>query len=384
MFHLALTNPHEEDIFQVLENRNDLEYVQHRSSPSQELDQRDLSRVDDLQHIQHQDNFGNQDMQQQNSFDDASQKDPLYIVHFVPSPKPKVDSSTSSPDQVSTVSNDVLQKILSASKGAKPGTPQFVVFAPVPGEDDPKNQQNNMGIPGIDFFSKAPPRNGELDYEYEEELRKYQELLNSRDDPNLKETSRVGGGSEKSQTQVHKESVKVEAQNFSAGKAYQSHQQLRSPNADIGLLANEFTQQPYQHPTPQEALNYQNIAPVHSSSQLNYPQPNYEASQQPYYPNPHQQAANYPIQQIQPSVNQPPAVARSGQYEPLGISLNFGSGNNKGILSGGYSPLGVISSILSPVFRRPRLNLNGKVMFGVMLEKGVKFGENNKAHVAYG
>ncbi|KFM79951.1 hypothetical protein X975_19174, partial [Stegodyphus mimosarum] len=131
----TLTNPHEEDIFQVLENRNDLEYVQHRSSPSQELDQRDLSRVDDLQHIQHQDNFGNQDMRQQNSFDDASQKDPLYIVHFVPSPKPKVDSSTSSPDQVSTVSNDVLQKILSASKGAKPGTPQFVVFAPVPGED---------------------------------------------------------------------------------------------------------------------------------------------------------------------------------------------------------------------------------------------------------
>lgn len=113
---------HEEDIFQALEDRQDIEFSRHVAPPNHELEKQDFSRLDSGEN--------------QNQFDDNPNKDdPLYIVHFVPSPKPKIESSTNGPNLVSTVSPDVLQKILSASKGAKPGTPQFVVFAPVPEED---------------------------------------------------------------------------------------------------------------------------------------------------------------------------------------------------------------------------------------------------------
>lgn len=133
-----MDNP-EEDIFQILENRQDVEFSRHFQMPNKELEKHDFSRLDT------DDNH--------NQFDDNNNKDPLYIVHFVPSPKPETESSSSNPNLVSTVSNDVLQKILSASKGAKPGTPQFVVFAPVPEEGGrfiififPINYYTNLAI----------------------------------------------------------------------------------------------------------------------------------------------------------------------------------------------------------------------------------------------
>ncbi|KAG8198733.1 hypothetical protein JTE90_023499 [Oedothorax gibbosus] len=63
------------------------------------------------------------------------ERDPLYVVHYVPQGK---ESTSQSPNTES--GSDVLKKILSASKvGKGNGTPQFVVFAPSPdsreGED---------------------------------------------------------------------------------------------------------------------------------------------------------------------------------------------------------------------------------------------------------
>ncbi|GFU10058.1 uncharacterized protein NPIL_22531 [Nephila pilipes] len=445
---------HDEDIFQILEDRHDLSYTRHPNTYTQ--DDRELSRVDKVQNLH------------QNNFDDNPEKDPLYIVHFVPSPKPKAESSTPGPNSGSTVASEVLQKILSASKGAKPGTPQFVVFAPIPSEEDKKGKGEDLtglGASGLNFIARPPTPNVELDYEYEEELRKYNELLNSKDDINTESNSRSGATTEESkyQNQIHKELFQVVTKNLTTGKVYQNFQsphQSHSTGSNIGLHANEFNQQhiqrqsntqtapqfysqsppatyteaiqnyPQQNYKQQEVVqnypqqNYKQPEVVQNYPQQNYKQPevvqNYPQQgykqpeviqnypQQNYnqadtnlspveqsfnqmqqsfgqsnYQQPQQQLPNYPIQQSHQG-QQPVAVDRSGHYEPLGISLSLGNGGHghggKSLLGGGYSPLGIISSILSPVIRKPRVNLNGKLMFGVMLEKGVKFGDEKGHH----
>ncbi|XP_055948365.1 uncharacterized protein LOC129981528 [Argiope bruennichi] len=422
--------PHEEDIFQILEDRHDLSYTRHPGSYTE--DDRDFARADRRQNVH------------QNNFDDNPEKDPLYIVHFVPSPKPKVEVSTPGPDTASTVSSEVLQKILSASKGAKPGTPQFVVFAPVPGEEENKGDGNDLtglGASGLNFLSRPPTANAELDYDYEEELRKYEELLNSKDDVNQKDSSRLGTTTEdtKYQNKIHKESFQVVTKNYSSGNVFQNAQQPQKPRSagsNIGLHLNEFSHQPIQRqsqpqkvpqsysqspqPVYPEATqsNYPQQSNQNYNQADNYPQQSYNQQQprqsynqadnsqtplessfnqftqnynqmQSNYQQPQQQVSDYQAQNAYQGQQQPTAVDRSGQYEPLGISLSLGGGHGhghgaKGLLGGGYSPLGIISSILSPVIKKPRVNLNGKLMFGVMLENGVKFGDDKTHHHGYG
>ncbi|XP_015909412.1 uncharacterized protein [Parasteatoda tepidariorum] len=65
----------------------------------------------------------------------STDKDPLYVVHYVPEDKPKeefLDPRKPHPDSV-----NVLQKILSDSKGKSGnGSPQFIVIAPMPPKED--------------------------------------------------------------------------------------------------------------------------------------------------------------------------------------------------------------------------------------------------------
>lgn len=411
--------PHEEDIFQALENRQDLDYSHRSSSSNAENDNKDYSRIDTSQNLQ----IANQ------QFDDTvtPEKDPLYIVHFVPSPKPNNEVSTSGPEFGSTVSTEVIKKILSASKGNKPGIPQFVVFAPLPGEEGSKgNGMNNQESQGLNFLSNPlsnptlqpkPIINKEVDYDYEEELRKYEEMLN----PKTKD-SRVGEPTRTVESNSQKESVKIATQNHHMKHVLVNQQHHKQQASDVGLIASEFNPQPHIAQIPQVAQNgpqviYQNYQPVPQSYQQaipqNYPQPvpqnypqagtqNYQqnvpqdysqiaprdypgtiaqdtrssyqqsSAPQQYYQQPQQQQESTYQQQSHP---QPAATDRSGYEPPVGIKLNFGGGRPRGLLGGGYSPLGIIGSLLSPILPRPRVNLNGKLMFGVMLENGIQFGK---------
>ncbi|GIX92582.1 uncharacterized protein CDAR_374731 [Caerostris darwini] len=63
-------------------------------------------------------------------------RDPLYVVHYVPQEK---EASSEKPPKDN--GSDVLQKILSASKGTGKGTPQFVVFAPSPDDNDDEDDE---------------------------------------------------------------------------------------------------------------------------------------------------------------------------------------------------------------------------------------------------
>lgn len=262
-----------------------------------------------------------------------------------------------------------------------------------------------IGSQGLNLLQNKEANNAALDYDYEEELRKYQEMLETSDQPPVKETSRAEqeNGQPKTQTETVKEAVKFAIQNLTSAHIYQ-HQQLRTqaPNSKT-LQLNDYNQQQilnqqllnqqqnlipqvnYQQNTqgysqnlqqgyPQQAVqqqvvqNYDQQYPQQAVQQVvqNYDQ---QQPQQQYYP----QESNNAIRVYPP---QPQATDRSGQYEPIGLKINFGGGNGRGLLGGNYSPLGIIGSILRPILPRPQVNLNGKLMFGVTLEKGVKFGDN--------
>lgn len=107
---------------------------------------------------------------------------------------------------------------------------------------------------------------------------------------------------------------------------------------------------------------------------------------------------NQPIQRPNQEINRdgyvaqesgpPPLVDFSAQTLPddepegyqesapaKGLTFHFGGGPMGG---GGQlmtSPLGIFKTLLLPLLPKPRMNLNGKVVFGVVLEKGVGFGK---------
>lgn len=71
----------------------------------------------------------------------------------------------------------------------------------------------------------------------------------------------------------------------------------------------------------------------------------------------------------------------NNHYQPAesapskGLTFHFGGGPMGG---GGQlvtSPVGIFKTLLLPLLPKPRVNLNGKVVFGVVLEKGVGFGK---------
>ena len=74
-----------------------------------------------------------------------------------------------------------------------------------------------------------------------------------------------------------------------------------------------------------------------------------------------------------------PQAAASGSSK--GLTLHFGGGPMGG---GGQlmtSPVGIFKTLLLPLLPKPRVNLNGKVVFGVVLEKGVGFGKQKPSPI---
>ena len=64
--------------------------------------------------------------------------------------------------------------------------------------------------------------------------------------------------------------------------------------------------------------------------------------------------------------------------EKPGIQLSFGGGPMGGGGQLKTSPMGIFKTLLLPLLPKPRMNLNGKVVFGVVLENGVGFGKKPK------
>ncbi|KAI1301370.1 hypothetical protein HDE_02650 [Halotydeus destructor] len=89
----------------------------------------------------------------------------------------------------------------------------------------------------------------------------------------------------------------------------------------------------------------------------------------------HTHSGPYPPQQPPPLVS---LNVESDQGKDKGLTLHFGGGPVGG---GGQlitSPVGIFKTLLLPMLPKPRVNLNGKVVFGVVLEKGVNYGRGNR------
>lgn len=66
-------------------------------------------------------------------------------------------------------------------------------------------------------------------------------------------------------------------------------------------------------------------------------------------------------------------TAESGASK--GLTLHFGGGPVGGGTQLMTSPVGIFKTLLLPLLPKPRMNLNGKVVFGVVLEKSAGFGK---------
>lgn len=66
------------------------------------------------------------------------------------------------------------------------------------------------------------------------------------------------------------------------------------------------------------------------------------------------------------------------QYEKPGMQLSLGAGPMGGGSQLKVSPMGILKTLVLPLLPKPRMNLNGKVVFGVVLENGVGFGKKPK------
>ena len=65
-------------------------------------------------------------------------------------------------------------------------------------------------------------------------------------------------------------------------------------------------------------------------------------------------------------------------YEQPGSQMSIGGGPMGGGGQFKLSPMGILKTIMLPLLPKPRMNLNGKVVFGVVLENGVGFGKKPK------
>ncbi|XP_055947033.1 uncharacterized protein LOC129980677 [Argiope bruennichi] len=92
-------------------------------------------------------------------------RDPLYVVHYVPQGK---DAAPETPKPPKQDGSDVLSKILSAGKGTGKGTPQFVVFAPSPEEEDAEDEDDSARVARKRVKKKKKARKDVVEYDDDE------------------------------------------------------------------------------------------------------------------------------------------------------------------------------------------------------------------------
>ncbi|XP_067136730.1 uncharacterized protein [Centruroides vittatus] len=320
----------------VLEERSDADFhpksVLTVSVPDGDEQARVISRDDPDNSVPP--GLNNEPIPAQQDKDAADSKDPLYYVHFVPTKDSAVTSST----PTSTSVSDLLSKIISTSGSKGKGAPQFVVFAPMPD--------------GLGPAKNAKPRK-KVRYDDEEE-------------------------EEEVERKIPRKRTKI--RNSDADFIHASETSRSSPQRNgESTYTNQQGNQQYYPPQPAQG----------SSSQRTYVK-QYTQDAQQQYARYNEQQGTAQSQQPQPppySSNAGSEAQASGDSDRLGL-ISGGVGPGKGLsvsIGGGhgipFGPLGLLKNLFFPILPKPRVNLNGKVVFGVVLEKGVGFGGGKPAVV---
>ncbi|XP_064479888.1 uncharacterized protein LOC135393348 [Ornithodoros turicata] len=313
--------------------------------------------------------------------------------------------STSTLDPHSPEFADMLNRILSsASKDGSGRTPQFVVFAPLP--DAKKDARGG--------FHK--------DARYEPSLPPKQSFLERPVPPDPPSSSAMHHHSEAAMPRLPiRPRDEYETPHHHYHPSYLPPQQVltrrngSNPNPFLPppppspFQPNANSVQPHVAEPPQPG--FQSVGGY--SASYNPPPPNSDShppynpppppSSNPYHP-PHRYGSRHydPVDAqrglLHPSSESAayPTKDRSGYEINAGDSHSSHGGHGKGITftigggggdhgdhgSHGYgvSPMGVIKNLFLPFLPKPKVNLNGRVVFGVVLEKGVGLGHNQHQH----
>lgn len=326
-------------------------------------------------------------------------------------------SSTAPPIAVTDM-NDFLSRIISASRES--GNKIFVV--PIPGPLSNEQKEDTNKISTSKFYVEEDDDEATTIEEEEMTTPKKPEIISktSRPQSGPKRSSDTYGDqgvrsyypannnggnfappSQQQQQQQQQQKVQIQQQHVNPPKSYYN-QPMQSQHHAQSQFPSPRPQLHHSHPPPVQQF----APPPPPHLRPHHPPPNFDQNQG-YIPKPAQQQ---PVPYFhQPEAPPPPPAPvhkpnrdaqgydsnRWGSVEdggyghvqeaPKGITITFGSNHGHG--HGGYGgdyhshghhvePFSMIKSLFLPFLPKPKVNLNGRVVFGVVLEKGVGLGGN--------
>ncbi|XP_067126378.1 uncharacterized protein [Centruroides vittatus] len=344
---------------------------------------------------------------------------PSYVMHMV---IPEQKSTTTAPTKSTTTKpplavtdmNDFLSRIISASRES--GNKIFVV--PIPGSLTNEQKEDTNKISTSKFFV-------EEDDDEETTTVEEEEVIPTSKKPDVgRRTPQPKNGPKRSSDNFDDQGVRTyyPANNGGNYAPQQQPQQVQIQQQPVNPpkayynqhhLPQKHQPQPHfpsarpQHHSPPPPPPPQQYAPPPPHLRPHHPPPNFEqshgyipkqASQQavPYFHQPEQLPPQHPPPA---AVHKPNREAQGydsnrwgsvedggygqGYEAPKGVTITFGSnqggyGGSDYHSHGGHhvEPFSVIKSLFLPFLPKPKVNLNGRVVFGVVLEKGVGLGGN--------
>ncbi|CAN8002368.1 unnamed protein product, partial [Ixodes hexagonus] len=334
-----------------------------------------------------------------------------------PAPRTTSAEPSSQLDPHSPEFADMLNQILNASKNGFGRSPQFVVFAPMPG---PKRNSADsmMKATRYDMGPSTNKQQYQQEYQHQHQPQAPPPPLPPPPPTPLRVPIRPR---EEYQVQQQQQQQQMMAprQPFLMPPPQQPVLMRRNgsnpnpfqpPPPPPGFQANPPPPPPVPEEPPQPGFqsvggysasrNHETYAhgPQGGPSPFNPPPPQAYAPPPRYDPVDSQRGLLHPS-----SESAYPHKDRSGfeihagdSYGGHSASSGGGSGHGKGItftIGGGHgdggghhhhdygvSPMGVIKNLFLPFLPKPKVNLNGRVVFGVVLEKGVGLGHNQHGH----
>ncbi|EEC02865.1 hypothetical protein IscW_ISCW016693 [Ixodes scapularis] len=323
-----------------------------------------------------------------------------------PAPKPTPAEPSSQLDPHSPEFADMLNQILNASKNGFGRSPQFVVFAPMP---DPKRNSADSMMKTTRYDmgpSMSQPQ-------YQHQLLPQAAPLPPPPPPPTPLRVPIRPREE---YQVQQQQMMAPRQQYL----------MPPPQQPVLMRRNGSNPNPFQPPPPPPGFqaNPPPPPPVEEPPQPGFQSVGgYSASRnhETYAPGPQGGPSPFnppPPQAYPPPPRYDPVDSQRGLLHPSsesayphkdrsgfeihagdsygGHSASSGGGHGKGItftIGGGHgdhgsshhhdygvSPMGVIKNLFLPFLPKPKVNLNGRVVFGVVLEKGVGLGHNQHGH----
>ncbi|XP_022256517.1 uncharacterized protein LOC111089065 [Limulus polyphemus] len=367
--------------------------------------------------------FSKNDAISSSSGQSKKNNDDVFFVQYVPNDKKKYDpmmekemsvessidnrdSSTKLAINKNTDISDLLTKFIEKSKDNGKNSRHSLVFSP-------STIKSTKKIAKSSFSQLANNPNYRVQFDEDLDYINPLDGLQLSDDTTLKSYSTRSENSGKSSSQTlgpnrsgeqplvpNKQSTIQNDGGYSGGSPQNYGGYAPSaPPPSSSYPSNNYGQ----HPPPSDYPPSSYPAPVESYPSNNYeqqppasdyPRSSYPAPVESYPSNNYEQrptASDYPP----PS---PPKIdyKNDGSYDndyqessyvqgyddhvpSKGLSLHIGGGGGHGLIN----PISSLSSLLLPSLGKPKVNLNGRVVLGVVLDKGIGLGGNKGLHGGY-